>query len=64
VLERPRRTPRLLVLVLLLTGLVGTLAGCGAGGFFGSVPHTYNIVVTATSGSVSHAAQTVTLTIQ
>jgi hypothetical protein len=64
VVERPRRTPRLLVLVLLLTGLVGPLAGCGAGGFFGSEPQTYNIVVTATSGSVSHAALSVTLIIQ
>jgi hypothetical protein len=64
VVKSSRRTPRLLVLVLLLTGLVGTLAGCGAGGFFGSEPQIYNIVVTATSGSVSHAALTVTLIIQ
>jgi hypothetical protein len=64
VVERPHRTPRLLVLVLLLTGLVGTLAGCGAGGLFGSEPQTYTILVTATSGSVSHAALTVTLIIQ
>jgi hypothetical protein len=64
VVERPHRTPRLLVLVLLLTGLVGALAGCGAGGLFGSEPQTYTILVTATSGSVSHAALTVTLIIQ
>jgi hypothetical protein len=64
VVERPRRTPRLLVLVLLLTGLVGTLAGYGAGGLFGSEPQTYNILVTATSGSVSHAALIVTLIIK
>jgi hypothetical protein len=63
VVERPRRTPRLLVLVLLLTGLVGTLTGCGAGGFFSTQLQTYNIVVTATSGAVSHT-QSVTLTIQ
>jgi len=63
VVERPRRTPRLLLLVLLVSGLVGTLAGCGAGGFFGSPQQTYNIVVTATSGPVSHT-QTVTLMIQ
>jgi len=63
VVERPRRSPRLLVLVLLLTGLVGTLAGCGSGGFFGSWQQTYNIVVTATSGPASHT-QGVTLTVQ
>jgi hypothetical protein len=43
---------------------VGALAGCGAGGLFGSEPQTYTILVTATSGSVSHAALTVTLIIQ
>jgi sugar lactone lactonase YvrE len=63
VVERPRRTPRLLVLALLLTGLVGTLAGCGSGGFFGTPQQAYNIVVTATSGAVSHT-QDVTLIVQ
>ncbi len=63
VVERPRRRPRLLLLVLLVTGVLGTLTGCGAGGFFGTSPQTYNIVVTATSGSVSHT-QSVTLTVQ
>jgi hypothetical protein len=63
VVERPRRRPRLLLLVLLLTGALGTLTGCGAGGFFGTSQQTYNIVVTATSGAVSHT-QSVTLIVQ
>jgi hypothetical protein len=62
VAERPRRTPRLLLLVLLLTAIAGTLTGCGSGGFFGTSQQSYNIVVTATSGQVSHT-QSVTLII-
>ena len=58
-----RSTPRLLLLTLLLAGIVGTLTGCGSGGFFGTSQQTYNIVVTATSGQVSHT-QSVTLTVQ
>ena len=53
----------MLMLVLLLAGMVGTLAGCGAGGFFGTSDQTYNIVVTATSGTISHS-QSVTLIVQ
>ncbi len=63
VLKRTRRTPRLLALVLLLSGIVGMLAGCGSGGFFGTSPQTYPVVVTATSGPVSHS-QDVTLIVQ
>jgi hypothetical protein len=63
VVESPRRTSRLLLLSLLLAGIVGTLTGCGSGGFFGTPQQTYNIVVTATSGQVSHT-QSVTLTLQ
>jgi sugar lactone lactonase YvrE len=64
VVKSSRRTTRLLALLLLLAGMAGTLTGCGAGGFFGTSQQTYIITVTATSGSVSHTAQTVTLTIQ
>jgi len=63
VVKRSRRTPRLLVSVLLLTGMLGMLTGCGSGGFFGTTQQTYNIVVTATSGPVSHS-QSVTLIVQ
>jgi len=63
VVDRTRRTPRLLLMVLLLAGILGTLTGCGSGGFFGTAQQTYNIVVTATSGQVSHS-QSVTLTVQ
>jgi hypothetical protein len=64
VVKSSRRTTRLLALLLLLAGMAGTLTGCGAGGFFGTSQQTYYITVTATSGSVSRVAQTVTLTIQ
>jgi hypothetical protein len=63
VVERIRRTPRLLVLALLLTGIVGALTGCGSGGFFNTPQQTYDIVITATSGPVSHS-QSVTLIVQ
>ena len=53
----------LLSLLLISAGLIGTLAGCGAGGFFGTSPQTYTITVTATSGGVSQS-QSVTLVVQ
>jgi len=58
-----RSRGRMLMLVLLLAGMMGTLAGCGAGGFFGTSQQSYNIVVTATSGTISHS-QSVTLIVQ
>jgi hypothetical protein len=40
------------------------LSGCGAtSGFFGQAEKTYNVLITATSGSLSHSTS-VTLTIQ
>lgn len=52
-----------IVLVLLALGLSAGLTGCGAGGLFGQPQQTFTIVVTGTSGSLSHSA-TVTLTVQ
>jgi sugar lactone lactonase YvrE len=54
-----------LLLVWMAFGLAaaGALTGCGAGGFFNQPQQSYNIVVTATSGSISHSAS-VTLTVQ
>lgn len=54
-----------LLLVWMFFGLAaaGALTGCGAGGFFNQPQQSYNIVVTATSGSISHSAS-VSLTVQ
>lgn len=54
-----------LLLVWMLFGLAaaGALTGCGGGGFFNHPQQSYTIVVTATSGAVSHSAN-VTLTVQ
>lgn len=70
--RRMRRTGKTLqrfgfVLLLLVAGagaMVG-LSGCGAktSGFFGQAQTTYNILITATSGALSHSTS-VTLTIQ
>jgi len=65
------KMPRTLfsALLLLLSGaaLMG-LTGCGAGGFFGQNPQSYNITVTATATSVAGTtlqhATTVTLIVQ
>ncbi|SFS18932.1 NHL repeat-containing protein [Granulicella pectinivorans] len=60
-----RFSRRGLMLVWMVFGLAaaGALSGCGAGGFFNQQQQSYNIVVTATSGSISHTAS-VTLTVQ
>jgi sugar lactone lactonase YvrE len=58
--------PRLVVLLLGIAGLTlcGALSGCGTGnGFFGVAPKDYTITVTASSGSIQHAAS-VTLNLQ
>ncbi len=54
-----------LLLLWMAFGLAtaGALTGCGAGGFFNQPQQSYNIVVTATSGSISHSAS-VSLTVQ
>jgi len=54
-----------LLVVWMFFGLAaaGALTGCGSGGFFNHPQQSYNIVVTATSGSISHSAS-VTLTVQ
>jgi len=69
---RLRRSGKMLqrlgfVLLFLIAGagaMVG-LIGCGAkdSGFFGQAEKTYNVVITATSGSLSHSTS-VTLTVQ
>jgi hypothetical protein len=56
-----------LALLLLFVGSLGAFAmltGCGGGnGFLEQAPQNYNIVITATSGTVQHTA-TVTLNVQ
>ena len=64
-----KRLRRLTFILILLAGIggVATLTGCGGGssggGGGGSQPQTYNITVTATSGTLSHTT-IVTLTVQ
>jgi hypothetical protein len=57
---------RLTALLLLIAGAAGVagLTGCGSSsGYFNQTPQTYNVVLTATSGSFSHSS-TITLTVQ
>jgi hypothetical protein len=56
----------LLMVLVLLAGAVtmAGLTGCGSGnGFFGHAPQTYNITITATSGTVQHSVNA-TLNVQ
>ena len=60
-----RRLPRALLLVivsLIGLGLTAPVTGCG-GGYFGSAPSTYTIIVTGTS-STPHHSTTVTLNVR
>ena len=55
------------LLLVLLGGIAATtsLTGCGynGNGFFGQAPQTYNITITATSGTIQHSVN-VTLNVQ
>jgi hypothetical protein len=69
--RRMRRSGRaagryIFTMLVLLAGAVATtgLTGCGShNGFFGHAPQTYNITVTATSGTIQHSFNA-TLTVQ
>ena len=58
------------LMLVLLGGIVATtgLTGCGiagvkGNGFFGQAPQTYNITITATSGTIQHSVN-VTLNVE
>jgi hypothetical protein len=58
-----RMAAMLLLLVASVAGVAG-LSGCGSStGFFAQAPHTYNVEVVATSGTLTHST-TVTLTVR
>jgi hypothetical protein len=67
--RRIRRSSRryfyLLILVLGGIGATAGLTGCGynGNGFFGQAPQSYNITITATSGTIQHSVN-VTLNVQ
>jgi hypothetical protein len=67
--RRIRRSSRryFYLLVVLLSGIAATtgLTGCGynGNGFFGQAPQSYNITITATSGTIQHSVN-VTLNVQ
>ena len=67
--RRMRRSGRkyIFALIVLLGGVAATtgLTGCGynGNGFFGQAPQTYNITITATSGTIQHSVN-VTLNVQ
>jgi hypothetical protein len=60
-----QRLSLLLLLLIAGAGAMFGLTGCGAkdSGFFGQTEKTYNVLITATSGSLSHSTS-VTLTVQ
>ncbi|HEY6376298.1 MAG TPA: Ig-like domain repeat protein [Edaphobacter sp.] len=63
-LKRYRRRPqRLLVWMLAALVSLGTVSGCGEGGYFSQTEQTYTITVTATSGTLVRST-TVTLTVE
>jgi len=69
-IRKPGNALRFIRMVMIVAGMGGLymLAGCGGGGGSsggggGSQPQTYNITVTATSGTLSHST-TVTITVE
>jgi hypothetical protein len=64
--KQARRMDRLLVFLLLIGGMatVATLSGCGSpNGFFAQSQRSYDVIITATAGSLTHTA-TVTIQMQ
>ncbi|MCL2661447.1 MAG: putative Ig domain-containing protein, partial [Acidobacteriaceae bacterium] len=61
-----RGKKKIRLLVLLLAGLAGfsAMTGCGPGGYFSQPQQSYTIIVTGTSGNLSHSATPVTLTVE
>jgi hypothetical protein len=55
--------PRLLLWLLLSLVTLGSVVGCGVGGYFSQSEQTYTITVTGTSGSLTRST-TVTLTVE
>jgi hypothetical protein len=63
-LKRYRRKPqRLLLWMLVGLASLGTVSGCGEGGYFSQTEQTYTITVTGTSGTLVRST-TVTLTVE
>jgi hypothetical protein len=59
---RLSQTGRMLIALLALV-VLGTLSGCGGGGFFNHPAQTYTVTVKAVSGPYTHTTD-VTLTVQ
>ena len=62
-LRRTRARPRLLLWLLIGLTSLGTISGCGTGGYFNQPQQTYVIIITATGGNAAYST-TVSLTVQ